>query len=184
MTGRNTARIGLLAGLLALSGLIWVGVIQPAQAWKADQIAALAAAQEQSARLADRVDALRREASAMSAATDFDGVWTAESAGEATARVQAALSDLARKNGISFRAITPLRTEAIPLKQAVSFRVEAEAPLDRLVNFLRAAEYNTPVLVFEKGSIRRLSKPGIPTEQPVVFFQFDVFAAYDLTEGG
>lgn len=181
---RRNARIALLGGLIALGAALWFGVVQPAQAWKAQQFNALAAAQEQSARLADRLVTLRREAAAMSAATDFDGVWTAQSAGEATARVQAALSDLARQNGISFRAITPLRTEAIPLKQAVSFRVEAEAPLDRLVNFLRAAEYNSPVLVFEKGSIRRLSKPGIPTEQPLVFFQFDVFAAYDLAEGG
>ena len=182
--GRRGIRLVLLAVLVSVAAALWIAVIQPAQAWKSEQFTALAAAQEQSARLSDRLVTLRREAAAMSAATDFDGVWTAQSAGEATARVQAALSDLARQNGISFRAITPLRTEAIPLKQAVAFRVEAEAPLDRLVGFLRAAEYNSPVLVVEKGSIRRLSKPGIPTEQPLVFFQFDVFAAYDLAEGG
>lgn len=178
------AKLGLVLGLATISAGVWFGIIRPAQAWKDDQFTALKTAQEQSARLADRLHTLQREAAAMSAATDFEGVWTAQSAGEATARVQATLSDLARKNGISFRAITPLRTEAIPLKSAIAFRVEAEATLDRLVAFLRAAEYNTPVLVFEKGSIRRLSKSGTPTEQPLVFFQFDILAAYDLAEGG
>lgn len=182
--GRNVIRLALLLGIGSVGIAVWLGVVRPAQAWKEEQFNALTTAQEQSARLAERLQTLRREAAAMSASTDFDGVWEAQSAGEATARVQATLSDLARQNGISFRAITPLRTDAIPLKSAVSFRVEAEAPLDRLVAFLRAAEYNTPVLVFEKGSVRRLSKPGTPTEQPLVFFQFDVMAAYDLVERG
>ena len=164
--------------MVALGAFLWFVALRPAQAWKDAQFAALDEAQERSAQLTDRLDDLRREATAMSAATSFDGIWSAATPGEATARVQAQLSDLASQNGISFRAITPLRTEAIPLKQAVSFRIEAEAQLDQLVAFLRAAEYASPVLVFEKGSIRRLSKPGAATPQPVVFFQFDVFAPY------
>ena len=182
MTGR-AGSLGALAVLGVLGAVLWFVALRPAQAWKEAQVAALAEAQQRSAQLTDRLEDLRREATAMSAATDFDGIWSAATPGEATARVQAQLSDLARRNGISFRAITPLRTEAIPLKQAVSFRVEAEAQLDQLVAFLRTAEYASPVLVFEKGSIRRLSKPGAATQQPIVFFQFDVFAAYDATGG-
>lgn len=181
--GRRGKRLALALGLTACAAALWVGVLRPAQAWKDDQFAALSAVQQQSVQLTERLQNLRREAALLSAATDFDGVWSAQSAGEATARVQAALSDLARQNGISFRAITPLRSTAIPLKDAVSFRVEAEAPLDRLITFLRAAEYNSPVLVFEKGSIRRLSKPGPQPEQPLVFFQFEIMAPYDLAEG-
>ncbi|WP_415400583.1 GspMb/PilO family protein [Tateyamaria sp. SN3-11] len=184
MMGRVGARLMLLGGLGVAGVALWLGVVAPAQAWKNSQYAALATAQEQSAGLTERLERLRREAAAMSASTHFDGVWQAANPGEATARVQARLSDLARQNGIAFRAITPLRTESIPLKQAVAFRIEAEARLDRLVAFLRAAEYASPVLVIEKGSLRRLSKPGVPTEQPIVFFQFDIMAAYDLAEGG
>lgn len=175
-------RLALLAALGLVGAVVWFGALAPAQAWKDSQFAALSDAQERSAQLIERLDTLRKEAAAMSAATDFDGVWRAASPGEATARVQASLSDIARRNGIAFRAITPLRTEAIPLKDAITFRVEAEASLDRLVAFLREAEYSSPVLVFEKGSVRRLSRPGPTTEQPVVFFQFDVLAAFDLEE--
>lgn len=175
-------RLALVLALCLAGVALWFGALAPAQAWKDNQYAALSDAQERSAQLIERLEALRDEAAAMSAATDFDGVWTAASPGEATARVQANLSDIARRNGISFRAITPLRSEAIPLKNAVTFRVEAEASLDRLVAFLREAEYTSPVLVFEKGSVRRLSRPGPTSEQPVVFFQFDIMAAFDLEE--
>ncbi|WP_299695264.1 GspMb/PilO family protein [uncultured Tateyamaria sp.] len=184
MMRSRAASLSLLAGVLALVPLLWFGLWQPAQAWKEAQFTALADAQQRSAALAQRIETLSREAAALSAATQFDGVWQAANAGEATARVQAQLSDLARQNGITFRAISPLRTEAIPLKNAVSFRVEAEARLDQLTTFLRAAEYASPVLVFEKGSLRRLSRPGPPSEQPILFFQFDVLAAYDIAEGG
>lgn len=184
MTGQRSKQLALCLGLALCAVAIWAIIVRPAQTWKHSNAAAFAHAHEQAARLSDRLQSLRLEAAAMSAITEFDGVWMAENGGEATARVQAALSDLARQNGISLRAITPLRTEAIPLKSAVFFRIEAEAPLDHLVGFLRAAEYNTPVLVFEKGSIRRLSKPGLLTEQPVVFFQFDIMAAFELTREG
>ena len=183
MTGWAKGIIGL-AGLGALASAIWFGALGPAQDWKAAQFAALDDAQRKSIELADRLQDLQREAAALSTATNFDGVWTAANPGEATARVQARLSELARQNGITFRAITPLRTEAIPLKPAVAFRIEAEARLDLLTAFLREAEFSTPVLLFEKGSIRRVSKPGPPPEQPIVFFQFEVLAAYDIAEGG
>ncbi|MEL7092555.1 MAG: hypothetical protein AAFN94_12550 [Pseudomonadota bacterium] len=181
---RSLYGIGAVFGLCALAAALWFGAIVPAQDWKAAQFAALENAQRKSVELADRLNGLHREAAALSTATNFDGVWSAANPGEATARVQARLSELARQNGISFRAITPLRTEAIPLKPAVAFRIEAEARLDLLTAFLQEAEFSTPVLLFEKGSIRRLSKPGPPAEQPIVFFQFDVLAAYDLVEGG
>lgn len=180
--GRRASQLLLLAGLAVIGVLVWIGVVTPAQAWKDRQYAALMDAQERSTRLVNSLQLLRREAAAMSAATEFDGIWSAASPGEATARVQARLSDLARQSGVSFRSITPLRTEAIPLKSALSFRVEAEAGLDQMVAFLRAAEYSSPVLVFDKGSIRRLSKPGASGPQPVVFFQFDIMAAYELVE--
>ena len=179
---RRLRSLVLLVALCGAGVTLWFTVLAPAQAWKGAQSTALSDAQERAAQLIGRLETLRNEAAAMSASTDFDGVWAAASPGEATARVQASLSDIARRNGISFRAITPLRADAIPLKNAVTFRVEAEASLDRLIAFLREAEYTSPVLVFEKGSIRRLSRPGPPSEQPIVFFQFDVMAAYDLEE--
>ena len=183
MTERRGARLILLVGLAVAGAVIWFGVLKPAQAWKDAQFAALAAAQGQSASLMTRLNTLQNEAAALSAAATFDGVWAAQNAGEATARVQATLSDLARQNNITLRAITPIPNAAIPLKQALAFRIEAEASLDQLEGFLRAAEYHSPVLVFENGLLRRLSKPGPANIQPQVFVQFDVMAAYELAEG-
>lgn len=175
---------GVAAGLGALAAALWFVALAPAQAWKAEQARALLTAQTRTADLAQRLQSLRRDVAALSLASDFGDVWKATSPGEATALVQATLSDIARRHGIAFRAITPLRTDPIPLKQAVSFRLEAEATLDRLVAFLREAEYHSPVLVFERGALRRLTKPGPPTKQPLVSFQFDVTAAFDIVGDG
>lgn len=184
MTAEAKRTFAFLGVLTCLAALIWFAIVRPAQAWKAKEIAALSEAQERSSILGERLAELRHEKDVLSAATGFEGIWSAATAGEATARVQATLSDLARRNGIALRAITPLRAARLPLKQAVSFRIEAEAPLDRLVSFLRDAEFHTPLLAFDKGTVRRLARPALKTPQPVVFFQFDVTAPYDLAEEG
>ena len=168
----------------ALATVAWFAAVDPLRAWAARERTALSDAQERGARLIASVEELERQEATAASGGQFEGLWQAASVGEATAKVQASLSSMARRHGISLRTIAPLRAEPLPFAEALAFRIEAEARLDQLTAFLREAEYASPVLLFDNGTIRRLVKAGKQPEQPMVFFQFTITAAYDLGERG
>lgn len=174
-----------VGALVAVGALVWLGLVVPLQTWGNTQKEALSAAQSKTLHVLQSVQNLEAEKQALGAGAEFDGVWSAQNLSEATAKVQATLGDIARQNGISLRSISPLSQPSLPLLEAVAFRIEAEASLDKLVRFLRQAEYSDPILRVEKASVRRLSKLDLSGAQPIVFFQLEVLAPVETTsEGG
>lgn len=178
-----------LSGLAALALLVWAAVIQPIRTWQAEALAGRDAAVREMARLGDRIAALTAERAGLSEGGTLDIVWNAQQMGQATARIQSALSGLASERGIALRSVAPSGTRDLSLAMAAGFRLEFEAMLDQLTGFLTDIEYHSPVLVVERATLRRLNRPqtaaaGGGLQQPLVFVQLDVLAPVLLTEGG
>ena len=110
-------------------------------------------------------------------------LWRAAQTGEATARIQSQLSKIASERGVSLRSISPTRARDLNLAQAAGFRLEMEASLDQLVQFLQAIEYHSPALLVEKASLRRLNKLNSNQPQPLIFAQIEISAPVVLDEG-
>ena len=168
--------------LLAVAALVWVVAIGPLLLWRSDVQADLGASRTKAERLIESITRLEQEKRLLSTETNIEGVWTAGTASKATALVQAGLSTLAREQGIAFRSIAPLENPDMPLMSAVAFRVEAEVTLDRLVSLLRKIEFSSPILLVERGTVRRLSRNTTGSPQPTVFVQLEITAPVLLPE--
>ncbi len=181
------ARLILLALGAVFSLLLWLGALAPLATWKADRLSTLQQERSALAGLEQRVTAMARESAALSSREDLGIAWQADRRGAATARVQSELNRLATTHGVTLRAIAPVRVRALPGLDSAGFRIEGEAPLDRLVPFLVTLDHHGPALMIEKATLRRLTRPGAPTAQPVLFVQMDLLVPMRLsldTEGG
>lgn len=110
--------------------------------------------------------------------TEIDlSVWQAEEIGEASARVQADLSTIAREADMILRVVTPLPTETVAGVDRLRFRIEAEGSLDRYVAFLVAIEEHDPVLAIDRTQMRRVQERGQGgAMQPLILTQTDIAA--------
>lgn len=173
-----------LAGALLVGFflLLWLVVAMPLLAWREGNIAGLAEARADLQRLEGSIGRLAAERAQLSGDTTAETVWTAARTGEVTALIQARVSELARQNGLALRSVTPTAGRKLPLTEAVGFRLEAEATLDQLLQFLIALEYHAPVLVIDSATLRRLARPGPASEQPSLFIQIDLVAPVLTTE--
>jgi Type II secretion system (T2SS), protein M subtype b len=185
--GSLLSRSLLLAGSAAVCGLVWLTVLQPLSRWKLSVTAQSQTLRADIQRLDSSLAALTAEGAALSGNPALDMVWKAEQAGQASAVIQGRLSELAKSSGLSLRSITPLPARDLPLTQGVGFRLEFEAPLDRLTDLLIAIEQSRPLLAIERATLRRLVRPAsagatTPAEQPQpeLFVQIDIIAPVDV----
>ena len=173
-----------VVGLFVLAGcgaLLWLFVVSPVAEWKGEQFAELQGLRADEARLERSLETLRDELVVLSGDGEVSFVWRSPQIGTATAEVQSALNTLASSTGISLRSITPLPAAQDNSRSTIAFRIESEAALDTLTDFLVALEYGERALVVRSATLRRLARPANEQIQPVVFFQMDVVAPVVLT---
>lgn len=107
-------------------------------------------------------------------------LWEENERGVVNARIQAHISQLATQSGLSLRSISPVGTGVLVDRQTAVFRLEAEARLDHLSDFLRDLEYKLPTVLVEGAILRRLTRPGSTSDQPELFAQLDLIAPIHL----
>lgn len=187
--GSLLSRFLLLAGATAVSGLVWLTVVQPLSSWKRSVIEQSETLRGDIQRLDASLAALTAERAALSGNPAIDLVWQAEQAGQASAVIQGRLSELAKASGLSLRSITPLPARDLPLTQGVGFRLEFEAPLDRLTDLVIAIEQSKPLLAIERATLRRLVRPAVAEiativkpDQPELFVQLDIIAPVEVAQ--
>ncbi len=180
------SRLSSLAAvvLLGIGTLaIWMAVVQPALDWRAAILLRTDAARTEHARLLSATARLNAEEAAFEPG-GLDGLyWTGGQTGEVYARIQSRLSQSAAKNGIAFRAITPLPTNREGDLETAVVRIEFEADLGQMTEFLRDIEYASPALPIKRANLRRLVKPNDTSVQPVLFTQIDIAAPILLGSG-
>lgn len=103
-------------------------------------------------------------------------LWKAKQAGEMTAKIQAELGKLATQEGISLRSIIPTVSKDFSQIETTGLRIEAEADLSQFKDFILTLEQHEPALFIERAILRRINRPGISSEQPLIFFQIDILA--------
>ena len=181
MTSAHVKQIIAVAITGCLALLFWMSVITPVAAWKERQFSHLSDKKTQLQRLEQSIFRLKDEQRQLSQKDTLDVAWAAERMGEATARIQSAINTIARTNGLSLRSVTPTSPRELPFAHSAGFRIEAEVHLDKLTGFLRELEFNTPALVVDRATLRRLNRLGEATEQPVLYLQTDLIAPVRLT---
>ncbi|WP_208353081.1 type II secretion system protein GspM [Pseudaestuariivita rosea] len=179
--GTLISRVLVVLTLVTVMVLIWVALLSPILNWRSQVQNELQSAQIEQARLQRSIAQLMTEQARLSADDATSVLWTAFQSGEATARVQASLSTMARQSGVNLRSIAPVRARELPFSQALAFRLESEASLDQMVALLRAIEYSNPPLVIERANVRRLTRPTRSSDQPLVFFQLEILAPVIIT---
>ena len=170
---RQLAGLGLLALIIAA---LWFLVISPLSAWKLKQTAVLSAIRAEQARISASLTTLEGERRMLEGDSEISFLWRSQQIGTATAEVQASLSELAARNGISLRSISPLPGSDGESGSSIAFRVESEAALDKLTAFLTDLEHNERALVIRSATLRRLARPASRAIQPELFFQMDLQA--------
>lgn len=184
MTGKRAIWLAICGTASLIAALIWFAVVSPVLAWRSDQQQQLVETEKSVARIARSIAALQLEKSDLASEIKFDGLWRAETLGEATALVQASLGERAREQGIALRSISPLQVPQIDLVDTVGFRIEGEVHLDGLVALLEEVEFGTPLLMIERVNLRRLARNNVDSVQPSVFFQVDIVAPVILPGDG
>lgn len=161
----------------------WVFVFEPLRDWRTATIEATYAAQTEYKKLLsaqaqmDRVEAQIKGG-------EFKGLfWTASQAGEAYALVQADLTRAAATAGITVRSMTPLPTQTNGSIESAVVRMEFEADLAKVTQFLRQIEYASPALTIKRGNLRRLLRANDTSEQPILFSQLDIAAPILVGDG-
>ncbi|MCW3783543.1 type II secretion system protein GspM [Defluviimonas salinarum] len=180
---QSTRRRALvIAGLLALISGAAGAVALPIFDWRRSIETELATAGAEYKRLSESLDALTVRKRRLTETGGQLALWQARQTGEATARVQSVVTELARASGANLRALGPGPSHEFGLVQAVSLRLESEATLDQLSALLQKLEFHAPPLLVETATLRRLNRPGHATEQPLLFVQIDILAPVNLSE--
>lgn len=175
------SRLATGAILVVLCGLVWALVLNPLAAWKKNSVAQLTEAQQETSRLQASIVRFQTEKAQLASGDISEIIWTAALLGEATARIQARISELASQEGLALRSITPIGERDFPLTGAVALRLEAEASLDKLTRFLIKVDHHTPVILIHQANIRRLVRPGELPQQPLLFLQIEIIVPVDIT---
>lgn len=152
--------------------------------WRSAQFSRLSEVQNEIAVLETRQAGLRADLANFSDQDITDLFWTAGQPGAATALVQSAISSTASQHGILMRSITPFTPREETIQGAFGVRLEFEARLDQLSQFLQSIEYDRPALVVDRMVLRRLNRPGDTAAQPSLFAQIDLLAPVILTGEG
>ncbi len=168
---------GFIAGFAVL---VWAAILQPAAAWKTRQFDQRQASATKVATLKGSLARLAAEEASLGTDTDNASLWPAGQLGEATARVQSAISASATQNAVDLHSITPTQGTALAIARTVSFRLEAEASLDAFSAFLLDLEFHTPALLVESADLRLLSRPTGQGAQPLIFVQMEIIAPVRL----
>ncbi|MHA6268366.1 type II secretion system protein GspM [Aliiroseovarius sp. CAU 1755] len=168
----------LLAIVLCAAGAL---LVLPMLAdWRSAKIANVDALESELALLDARSERLATEQALVKESQTDDLKWQADGLGVATARIQARVSEIASENGMALRSMSPTGEAKLSGAPTVTFRLEAEATLDRLVSFLRTLEYGQPVVLVQGSNLRRLNRPGVEGQQPIVFIQLNLSAPIDI----
>ncbi len=181
MNHRFLSRSVALATLAALVALLFFGVLSPLANWRSAKLSEHVRAESERIRLEESITRLEAERRAF-VSEDLAGlIWEGTQEAEATAKVQSAVNDMARNNGILMRSIAPTRANNSDFTHAITFRLEFEASLDKLVPFLKTVEFSQPALVVTRANLRRLARPNPSGTQPDIFAQIDIAAPFSLT---
>ncbi len=160
---------GLIVSICTLGGLITLAD------WRASTLASRASVAGERTRLAASVARLEAEKQ-MFVLDDLTGlIWEGLQSAEVTAKVQSALNDTARQNGIVMRSIAPANQRG-QAADVLGFRLEFEASLPQLVAFLKEIEFGRPPIIITRANMRRLVRANQEEAQPVLFVQIDVNA--------
>ncbi|SMR83564.1 Type II secretion system (T2SS), protein M subtype b [Aliiroseovarius halocynthiae] len=179
--GMRVFGYSLPATLLGLGAFAGAVLALPALAdWKADTIARLDAAEGELLSLNTRANRLAAQLQAVPEVEGKALKWHAGEIGVVTAQIQSEINQLATSSGIALRSIAPTGQGLVEDVQTVTFRLEAEATLDRLAQFLQSLEFGQPVLLVDAANIRRLNRPGAEGTQPIVFVQLGLSAPTEL----
>lgn len=162
--------------LLTATLAVWTIVVSPLAAWRSDVFQDREVAIRELNRLNSNQNRLLQERQLLSGDLENDLIWDFPRSGAAVAQVQSAVSQIANQSGVQFKSISPTPNSTQQSGEFVSFRVEFEASLDQVSNFLRALEYHSPVLLVEQGTMRRIQRPGSKSTQPLIFAQLGISA--------
>lgn len=179
---RSTSKLAALTVLAAVFALFWTVIVTPVANWRAATLSRSLAVSTETERLEVARTRLQTEQAQMSTVESDNGFWTAAQTGEAYARIQGALARSASESGISFRAMTPLPVSRRDGLESAIVRIEFEANLQQLNDFLRAIEYASPALPVERAVLRRLIRPNETSSLPVLFSQIDIAAPLLIAE--
>jgi hypothetical protein len=166
----------------ALAGftLAIVLVVVPAMQWRVDIEAAYENERQEQVRLIGQIRDLEIRRARLSQDEGQIPLWEAARIGEANARIQQALGRIGDESGLSFQSVIPSNPGDVPLVTSVGFRVEIEGTFDRIVSLLGRLESHNPPLLIERATLRRLSRPGERSSQPLLMVQLDLHAPVDL----
>jgi hypothetical protein len=173
-----------LGTLTVLAATAWFAVFAPLRVWHAEMLRQADDKRLAIERLDQSLAVLAQERAALKSSLDASLIWQADQSGQASALVQSNLSEIAREAGLSLRSVSPLSPRNVPLAQGIGFRVELEAPLDRLVSYLVEIEHSQPALSIDRATLRRLVRPAMEQDQvsrlPELFVQLDILAPVQL----
>ncbi|MBY5934931.1 hypothetical protein KUV51_18150 [Tateyamaria omphalii] len=160
----------------ALLTLAWIGLVEPAIAWKRDILREATRAENIYLQLVSGIRALEHDLQAVQSAPVEDVIWRASDGRAVVLEVQAALGRLAQDTGVTFSAVSPAQSELGMDAEVVALTLELRAPLDRILSLVKAIENHEPPLIVEAAAIRRTSGLGADTDQPVLQVSFRVAA--------
>ena len=177
----------LLIALLFIAGataLTWLAVIQPLSDWRVARFETQKRLTNEIAHLRSSIGSLEATHSLLSQDKVLDMIWIGDTSGEVAAHIQTEIDAAARNTDIELRSIAPVPAGPLPLSDATAFRIEGEAPLDHLAEFLRMLEFSTPALLIENATLRRLNRVDIDAAQPMIFVQMNVSAPTSISDRG
>lgn len=177
---RKMVSFAMLALTLMLA---WIGVIAPLGAMVRNAEQALKGSQEEAQKISLTIKRLKGEIEELETADLSGAIWLAEREGALSAQVQSRLGEMARSEGVGLRSISPIPPVDLPLAEATALRIEGEATLDQFGAMLHGIEYNAPLLLVNRATIRRLARPARDSAQPQIFFQLDIVAPARLGGG-
>jgi len=152
--------------------------------WRDNEFQRLAKLEGDRAALAERTESLHSDIASFADQDITDLFWTAAQSGEANALIQSAVSGTASENGILLRSVTPYTPREQIIQGSFGFRLEFEAHLNQVTEFLKDLEYDRPAIVIDRVILRRLNRPGDADLQPAVFAQVELLAPVILTGDG
>lgn len=165
---------------LALFAAVLVALVfatyVPLASWRSAQLDKLETLQIEEARLTAAIERLSFEEQQLAASSGPQLTWLSEAPGEAAARVQSVVTELAEQAGVRFRSVSPLRASSNEGLETVALRIEFEADLSQMTSLLKAIEYHQPALHVDRATLRRLNRPNTNSEQPQISAQLDLAA--------
>lgn len=176
---RWISKAAALALLVVVLGVLWTVAIAPGLAARELAVDALENAKKRQHSLNATITELSAEADALEDSGLGRALWTGARRGEVAARLQSMIGTLARDVQMPLRSIAPLQAADIADTSVLGLTVEAEGPLDRLVNFMRLVEDHEPPLIVTRANVRRVQGRGMGP-QPSVWLRLELAAPVEI----